>query len=839
MTDPGSLRERIFREVLPYVRKPARYAGGELHILRKPPETVRARIALCFPDLYEIGASNTGLALLYHTVNADPRFAAERAFMADADMRERLAKQGFPLYSLENYLPLASFDAVGFTLQYELSYPNIPAMLSLSAIPVLSRDRGDAHPVILAGGPLSVNPMPLSPIVDAFVIGDGEEALLRCLEALADNRGRAERLRALAAIPGVYVPAHPPKASFHRARIAALNEACYPAQPLVPLLEPVQDRYALEVMRGCPHGCRFCSAGFYYRPVRERDGGAVIARLHDAIIGQGWRDVSLLSLSTADYGPLPAVAQAGLALSQGGAVRLSLPSTRLDRVTAGLLAGLDQSRRTGITFAPEAGSERLRRVINKGMTDAEIIENIRFALDSGFDVIKLYFMTGLPTETEEDIDATIALIRNIRALFSGLPGRRQLNIAVSPFCPKPGTPFEREPLLSTAEIRRRGEKIKDAVRGRGVSVHWAAGETALFETVLSRGGAELAPVLIRAAETGLLLQSWSEYFSPEKWQALLAGAGLSAESYAAAIPADAMLPWGFLQGPDEAAFLKEEREKAYQGALTSDCDEACDHSCGTCDDRVRVRRSSLPEPLAAPLTAPPTAPVAGKPAPRFIHLFVYEKRGVARFVPHHDMMRLFERAFRAAQVPLEYSQGFSAHPRLSLFYPLSLGFSGASEIFQAALLMPVDAEGLARINRELPEGFAVRLASPFDGKTALERVCTGAVYTVRGLEGVPDLAGRLERFRKAAVWVAVRHGKEGEKKTDIRPLVRDFSLSDRGLMLSLSLGDKGSLKVQDFLRSVAEIDEAAVAGLDIERKHLILPDGILPGYPPMEEEAGV
>ncbi len=464
--------------ILPFVRKPERYLGGEIHAIRKDHKNVKARLALAFPDTYEIGACNTGLSMLYHIVNSDPLFLAERVYMVDFDMKDAMTRERIPLYGLESFTPLKEFDVIGFTLQYELSYPNIPAMLMLSGIEPMSKDRMSEDPVIIAGGPLTINPEPLKEIIDAFVIGDGEEAIIACLHAVAENKTRAEKIEALSKIPGVYVPIYPPL-NFKPAKVATLKKEYYPKKPLVPLIEPIQNRLAIEVMRGCSHGCRYCSAGYFYRPIRERDPLDVIDQLHNGVGKEGWREVSILSLSTADYSGLRQVLVGSRELTGRNKAHLSLPSTRIDRVTADIFEGLGISRRTGITFAPEAGSERLRRVINKGLTDDEIVDNIKLALDKGFSVIKLYFMIGLPTEEESDIDAIINLLSRIQPLFRG-QGRKSLNVSVAPFCPKPGTPFEREPLLAVDIVRARSLRIKAALYGKFVEFHWGGGETVCY-----------------------------------------------------------------------------------------------------------------------------------------------------------------------------------------------------------------------------------------------------------------------------------------------------------------------------------------------------------------------
>ncbi len=810
------LKEFISRAILPLVQKPQRYRGGEINAIVKDRGGLAASIALCFPDLYDIGMSNTGLSILYHCVNSDARFSAERVFMVDTDMRHQLVSRNLPLYSLETFTPLDQFDAVGFSLHYEMSYSTVADMLFLGRVPVMARDRNDSHPVVLAGGPCTVNPMPLSGIVDAFVIGDGEEAVVQCLEAIASAGAREEQLAALARIPGVFAPSRP-AARFAPVKIPGLKKEWTPEKQLVPLVEVVHQRYAVEVMRGCSHGCRFCSAGYFYRPVRERDANECVRAAAAGTGQEGWRDISLLSLSTADYSELGPVMRQCMAQAPDTSVKFSLPSTRLDSVTAELFCSMDLSRRQGITFAPEAGSERLRRVINKDITDGDMITNIDCALRSGFKVVKLYFMVGLPTETEEDIDAAIALIRTVAGMVRRYNDRRELHVSVAPFCPKPQTPFEREPLMSIEEMKRKGQKIKQACKGRGVAISWRDAETAVVETILARGGGELSPVIARAAQEGLVLQSWEERFNSAKWNELFSQAGIDVHACTQALPEHNALPWDFLKEPEFARFLRKEHTRALAGEITPDCRDVCPGMCGRCAHGLSHLKTA---PLVAPVSAT-AGPRTGKEQ-GFRYLFSYKKGDEARFIAHRDIMRLFERACRCAQVYPAYSAGFSPHPEFSFTYPLPLGCCGEAELFTGLFYTEIDQSVIDRINANLPVGLEIKSREISEVRAALEERIFAAEYTVQFEVVGQSMRDKAAAFAVASSWPVVVEKKGSTIQTDFKPGVLSSGFDGEMYCATLALGQKGAVRITDLVASVFAMDRAAVLCLPICRKRFAL-----------------
>jgi len=813
--------QQALNKILPFVRKPQRYLGNEINMIRKPKGSVLARMALAYPDLYEIAASNTGLSVLYRVINSDPRFAVERACAPDVDMRAALRNEGIPLYSFESFSPLSEFDLLGFTLQSELTYPDIADMLSLAQIPVLRTDRSNEHPLIVVGGPLSTNPMPLSGIVDLVVIGDGEEVVLSLLSICAETIDREERLKRMAKVRGVFAPKYPP-ADFHPAKIPELRMEHLPIRTLIPLMEPVHCRYSVEVQRGCTHGCRFCSAGYYYRPVREREPQDVYRAVHEAVTSGGWRDVSFLSLSTADYTGLSALLEGCRGFATEDRVQLSLPSTRLDKVTAELFRKLKLSRRSGITFAPEAGSERLRRVINKPWTNAEILDNISLALDHGYDVIKLYFMSGLPTETDEDIKALIELVNEVAYRFKAYKGRRSLHVSLSPFCPKPGTPFEREALLSSDEIVRRALMVKNGLKHKNIEFKWGDGRMSVIETMLARGGAELSSVLKKAAEQGLVLQSWMEHFKPEAWPKLLAECGLDIEDYTQAIPAERVVPWDCARSKATRAFLADEWSKALKGEPTPDCREGCSDECGSCSGSVHNRISEQKAVIPEPRTSPGVLPITdGQLA--FHYRIEYEKGPLVRFVAHRDLMRLFEQATLCAHLPVRFSQGFSPRPLLSFSYPLPLGMTGVRELMALDMDQSIDPLELLKLNPFLPEGLRVLSATRMENRASLERFIIASVYRIEisGHESWFD-ADRFLAFMNSPAWMAEVEQKSGLKKIDARALVHSAVTREGALCVTLTQTPTANLRVLDFLNIVFGISHDQALLLSIARTEFVL-----------------
>jgi radical SAM family uncharacterized protein len=555
------------------VKKPARYTGGEFNSIIKDPSSVDLRVAFCFPDTYEIGMSCLGLRILYDVINRLPYAWCERAFAPWEDMRALLLRKKIPLYALESGDALCDFDVLAFTLQTELSYTNVLSMLNLAGIPLRSADRDGTHPLVIAGGPCTVNPEPPADFIDLFVIGEGEEVIIELMSLFREKLPRRETLERAAGIPGVYLPSLVRPVT--KRTVRDLDSAPYPEKPIAVSTEIVHDRVMLELFRGCARGCRFCAAGHTNRPVREKSPETLARQAKAAVDSSGAGEIGLLSLSTSDYGGLEGLCDELVSWCKPRRVSLSLPSLRADSFHVGLLQ--KTGRKTGLTFAPEAGSARLRNVINKNLAEQDLLSACATAFSNGWTGVKLYFMLGLPTETDEDLLAIADLCDKVWRLSKGV----RITASASCFVPKPHTPFQWEPMIPPDELRRRAALVREKMR-RQVTFHWHEPDTAYLECALARGDRRLGAVIGRAYRLGCRMDGWSECFSMEKWREAFASEGLSPDDYALrARGLDEDLPWSHISCGVSVEHLKREREKAYRGEASADCRDSCE-GCGIC-----------------------------------------------------------------------------------------------------------------------------------------------------------------------------------------------------------------------------------------------------------------
>jgi len=592
------------------VEKPARYTGNELNMVRKDPEAVQVRYAFCFPDTYEVGMSHLGMKILYHVLNLREDTYCERVFAPWTDMAEKMRAENIPLFSLETCTPLREFDLVGFTLQYEMSYTNILDMLDMGGIPVLSSERGDSDPFVMAGGPCAVNPEPLADFIDLFVIGEGEEVIGELVDAhVAWKKSGASReayLESVCAIEGVYVPSfYAPShqedgtllsivpnracapASIRRRIVKDLDAVPFPENIIVPFTQTVHDRIMLELFRGCIRGCRFCQAGIIYRPVRERSVKNLTGIATRSICQTGYEEVSLMSLSTSDYSGLSELTDALLKVTDDQKVSLALPSLRVDNFSLNLMERVSKVRKSGLTFAPEAGSQRLRDVINKGVTDEDLIQSVCLAVAGGWSSVKLYFMLGLPTETMEDVEAIANLafrvVDTCRGMADGSVFRgMKISLSAATFVPKPFTPFQWEPQDTMAQMQQKQQFLREKLRqiSRRVELSWHDNETSFLEAVLARGDRRLGKVILDAWRGGCRFDSWREHFRYSVWMKAMADNGLDPAFYAnRRRPVEEVLPWDHIDMGVTRAFLTSELEKATQAELTRNCANGC-MGCG-------------------------------------------------------------------------------------------------------------------------------------------------------------------------------------------------------------------------------------------------------------------
>ncbi len=601
------MTDRI-EQLLERVEKPVRYMGHELNADVIPFEKAEITFAFCFPDTYEVAMSHLGMKILYGILNNMQDVLCERVCMPWVDMTALMKEEQVMLFSLESRTPVCRFDIVGFTLQYEMSYTNVLHMLSMGGVPVKSRDRGENDPIVIAGGPCAANPEPLHAFIDAFLIGDGEDAIQEITNLLRDCKKeklpRSERLKKLSQIEGVYVPAFY-ETEYHedgtiksfgktedfaplpivKRFVNDFENAPFPTAPPVPYTQVVHDRIVLEIMRGCTRGCRFCHAGMFYRPVRERSVEKLVEQAQALVNSTGYEEISLSSLSTGDYSRLPELCQTLMERLEEQHVSVSLPSLRIDSVLKDTLAQTKKVRKSSLTFAPEAGTQRLRDVINKGVTQDDLIEKLKDAFENGWSSVKLYFMTGLPTETTEDLAGIAKLAKAAVDTYYAVPKQHRakglrITVSTSVFVPKPYTPFQWCAQDKLDVIREKQLKLRQMLNIRGVTYNWHDSLTSQLEACFATGDRRMADVLYRAFELGCMLDGWSDQFRYDLWMQAFKDTEIDPAFYAyRERSTEETLPWDFIDIGVSKAYLKAEWERAKRAETTPDCREKCNY-CG-------------------------------------------------------------------------------------------------------------------------------------------------------------------------------------------------------------------------------------------------------------------
>ena len=838
MTDTNTLKEKV-ELILPGVAKPARYVGGELNIIKKNPEEQNIRVCLAFPDIYDIGQSYMGFYILYHILNNRAGTLCERAFAPWGDMEEIMRRESIPPWSLESFLPISQFDVIGFTLQYELHYTTVLNMLELGGIPVFAKDRNEIHPLVIGGGTCCVNPEPVADFFDAFLLGDGEEAFPEMLDVIERCRqsglSRHDTLPELAGIEGVYVPSlYRPcfdengtfvgmekisdKASFPvQSRIVEeLKPEYYSDSPLVPLCEVVHDRLAVEIMRGCSRGCRFCGAGMTYRPKRTRPVEDVVRQVVNGVQSTGWEDVGLLSLSNSDYpGIEKVVRQIGNELKDK-AVSISLSSLRADNFSLNMANAVAGGKKTSLTFAVEAGTQRLRNVINKNLTEEQLIETVKTALSGGWTGFKLYFMIGLPTETDEDVIEIAKLLNKLGLILKQYKGRR-INVTVSSFCPKSDTPFQWEEQNSVSTLNRKYRLIIDNLKSRSINIKANDPYVSMLECLLGRGGRKMGSVIFDAWKKGSRLDSWSECFNKEFWSSSLEKAGISMENGVGEIKQGSPLPWGHLNFGIAESYLLSEREKAYKGECTTDCSENC-HNCGPyasfCNSLTKSQSLAEKHPQVIQSLNVQDSMYGRKK--RIVNVqkistvpfnsrirIKFGKNGISRFTGQLDLIRILDRTFRRSGIPIAYTQGFHPHPKISFGPSLPLGMKSIAEytdFFLSAKFPGI--EGALR--KSLPEGFTLIDIQPIPEKTeSLNEIIKFAEYDILTL--IDDTISRkFQQILESDNLLVERRTKKGIKTVDIRPGIININIYDdrSGFTMLLSLEKQKSVKPVEVIKIV-------------------------------------
>jgi len=615
LMDENSIYKKVNipRHVLLSVEKPGRYVGGEFNSVIKSSGKSDIRFAFCFPDIYDIAMSHLGMKILYHMINERSDSYCERCFMPWTDMISQMKENNIPLFSLETKTPISKFDIVGFTLQYEMSYSNVLAMLDMSGIPLFAKDRGEDSPIIIAGGPCAFNAEPVADFFDVVLIGEGEEQLNTFLDIYSGyksegSKSKNEFLRKVALeVPGAYVPSlyevkycedglienilpidGDVPGSIRKAIVMDMDNSYYPDDFIVPNTEVVHDRVFLEMFRGCSRGCRFCQAGFITRPVREKSPGTLICQAQAAQSKTGYDEIGLLSLSTGDYSKIKEFSNEIIEKLEKTNSSLSLPSLRVDSFSLDLMEKAQKTRKSGLTFAPEAGTDRLRNVINKDITEENILNSMQMAFEGGWSSVKLYFMIGLPGETNEDIEGIADLVKKITSLYYSLPRearKRKLEISVSAaiFIPKPFTPFQWEPQEELDSLIDKQKKLRELLRSKNVRFMWHGGKTSLWEAVLARGDRRLSKVICKAYKKGCMFDAWDDHFNFEIYKECMEEEGLDISFYAnRKREYGEILPWEHIDAGVTKKFLVSESKNAMEEKITPGCMENCT-GCGAKD----------------------------------------------------------------------------------------------------------------------------------------------------------------------------------------------------------------------------------------------------------------
>jgi radical SAM family uncharacterized protein/radical SAM-linked protein len=823
------------QDLLPSVQMPSRYLGTEINRTQKDPSTVALNVALGFPDLYEIGSSHFGIQILYHILNQRTDIIAERVFAPDRDFEALLRRRNIPLMSLENQRPLKQFDLIGISLLYELNYTNVLNMLDLAGLHLYADQRGEDDPFVIAGGPCVCNPEPMAEFFDAMVFGDAEQLIVELAdqwlqwkksgEKKIDLLGRWSRLEGVY-IPRFFKPVYDSH-GFQRLRaeenvptlvkrrvVSDLDGAPFPDRPVIPFGRPVHDRLRLEISRGCSRGCRFCQAGMIYRPVRERNPATLLEMARKGLAATGYEDMSLLSLSTGDYHCLGPLMETLMQRCKRDHVAISLPSLRAGVLTPRLMELIRSVRKTGFTIAPEAGSQRLRDVINKNISYEDVAQTVEDAFAMGWRLIKLYFMIGLPTETDDDLDAIVAMVRKLLRIKRPNGHKGHINVSVTTFIPKSHTPFQWAEQISLEASKAKIARLKSAFDTmRTVRFKWQDPGMSLIEGILARGDRRTSEALVNAWKNGCVFDGWTDHFDLSRWMDALTQARIPLEFFTSRERIlDEPLPWDHMDSRVDRGFLGDQWASAQVGGQVADCRHGECHACGVCD--FQQRRPRVYESCAHALQVD-----QNQPDREFLtYELTYAKVDAARFFGHLEMARHFGRAVRRAGIEIKYSGGYHPMPKISFDNPLPLGVESESEIMRMTVAANSGgAELIDKINPFLPSGLQIltcRLKTPGRSIHANEQDRYRVELSGPGLDPL-----RVDAFNNSGRWdyTRIRHNGRAQHLDLKTAVVRLTILDEKTIDLVIRADCKPKARPADILQSVFKLKTATIQGARVRK----------------------
>lgn len=798
--------------LLPLVEKPSRYINHELNSIHKSFTANSLRLVFAFPDAYELGISHLGIKILYSIVNSLPGCMADRAYLPWTDLADLMRQKQLPLFGWESRMPLKAFDVIGITLQSELNFSNVLEFIDICGLEVRSAKRMGSDPIIMAGGPCATNPLPLAPFIDVFFLGEAEEGIIEIADILRTNPYKQTRLQKLSELGSCYVPAlHDGIAKVNSRKFGGFHTSSLQHSPqLLSWQLATHNRYVAEIMRGCSRGCRFCHAGYFYRPVRERSPKAILDNLISEVQTGGWDEAGLISLSSSDYSCIRELLLSLLTTVNTSKTHISLPSLRVDSLNDELLQALQSLGREGLTIAPEAGSERLRQVINKNLSEAEIMQGIEIALKLGWQKIKLYFMLGLPTENEEDISAIISLINQINQTGKR---RLQINVTLSPFVPKPFTPFQWCAMAEKDTLIERARRIKNSfLKARNIKIKYHTIETSILEAALTRGDREMVEVLEAAWRNGARFDGWNELFNFGAWTSASEQTGVQLSKYLQAIDLDDDLPWDFIDTGVSKEFLKSEYQQALQEVQTPDCRKECSN-CGACGDVINTRDA------IADLERKPIQTLSFIPKQLILHAaqykyrVYYQKLGLLRFISHLDWMRMLFRRIAILDLETVFTQGFSPHPKVSLAPPLPVGVEGLDEFFDISFYRAYAPQDIlnALSQTKIPD-FNLTRCEVISGKASLpelELLTVGIAPELR-----EQIQAKLLAFKDMDSFSYTKSTETRTKTYDLKRIIISIELQDNELQLVKKLE---SPSLYDVLSAILELDKELLYSLSVRR----------------------